>query len=573
MKKLILLTLSALACSFGAYSQISYGGTPPSFKYSNKLRSADHLYTVDTKDINVERLIWEDSISSRNGSPLRLATIIPVDVDMYKTGEWTTLPDDSRIWQQTISVPGARGIIPGYKDLYIPEGGRLFIYNKDRSQLLGAYTHETNPGGGKFSNEIVSGDEITFEYVDSNSSTEQPRLVIEDVGYVYRMVTYSTEESAPNPANRIGKAAKCIININCEEGDSWRNQQRGVVRIAMKFPNNWSYCSGTLVNNTNNDGTPYILTANHCFFVELPTSPNTIKYQADFHTAHFYFNFEHPSCSNTNTVPSTMRSLVGSDFMTQTMLHGGSDGLLLKLKETVPLDWRPYYNGWDVNANQAASGVAIQHPQGDVKKIATYTMKPLSITCTIDNNYGSLLTGAKNAHWEIINAPSINGHSVTDGGSSGCPLFNSQGLIIGTLSGGASFCSTPNNPDNYGKMWYHWDRDSDPARRMKPFLDPTNSGALSLQGYDPNGGHSIDNPREIIKIVMFPNPAQEEFNINTRYIINFIKVTDMSGRIVFETKDLKSSTAVVPVSALPNGIYNVLVETEEGVFSDKIIKN
>ncbi len=35
--------------------------------------------------------------------------------------------------------------------------------------------------------------------------------------------------------------------------------------VALIVVNNSYWCSGSLVNNTSNDGTPYFLTANHCY--------------------------------------------------------------------------------------------------------------------------------------------------------------------------------------------------------------------------------------------------------------------------------------------------------------------
>ena len=45
-----------------------------------------------------------------------------------------------------------------------------------------------------------------------------------------------------------------------------------------------------------------------------------------------------------------------------------------------------------------------------------------------------------------------NGHGVTEGGSSGSPIFNQSKRIVGQLSGGSSTCNSPNYSDLYGKM-------------------------------------------------------------------------------------------------------------------------
>ena len=77
-------------------------------------------------------------------------------------GAWTTLPDGQTIWQLEIEAEGAQALMLYYADFLIPEGGRLYLYNQDKSELLGAYTHATNPDGGRFATGFISGDAITL---------------------------------------------------------------------------------------------------------------------------------------------------------------------------------------------------------------------------------------------------------------------------------------------------------------------------------------------------------------------------------------------------------------------------
>lgn len=573
MKKLLLLVLVGFIHNSGLYSQISEGGIPPSFEFQDRLRSTRQIQTVSF-DRDLKTLLWEDSIAEKNGSPMRIAISLPANIDINATGEWTTLPNKQRIWRQTVHLPDARGSILEYEDFYIPEGGKLFIYNKDKSQVIGAYTENTNPEGGQFSNEVIFGDEVTLEYVESLTSIEQPRIKVAGLGYVYPR-TYTTEGKKLKSDVTIGQSDVCLVNVNCPEGDNWRNQQRGVVHIIMAFGSEWYVCSGSLVNNTKNDQTPYILTANHCFYEE--NSNGKVTSTASFKTAQFYFNYEHPGCVNLNVVPSTLKSVVGSDPLTRNSIEKSSDGLLLLLKSSIPLSWNPYYNGWDNQDIAPESGVIIHHPSGDVKKISTYTTKATSTSW--NDNVGTV----KNTHWSIKYATTTNGKSVTEGGSSGSPMFNQNGLIVGTLSGGSSYCKDtydwgqliggPNDPDLYGKLAYHWNKDSSAAGQMQPYLDPLNSGVKTLAGYDPNNPSGIDKDKsEKINLVIFPNPAEDELNVNARGIIKTIKGYDMLGRLIYSADNIGSSTATFTISSWNRGTYNIVIETEEGVLSQKVVK-
>jgi hypothetical protein len=495
-------------------------------------------------------------------APLRLAVSVPVSIDIHKTGEWTILPAREKIWRQSVFMPDALGMIISYEDFYIPEGGKLFIYNDDKSQVLGAYTHETNPAGGRFSTEIISGDKFTFEYVASTTSSEQPRVVVNDIGYIYDKQepenTTRAYLSTPTP----NTSDACMININCSEGDNWQKQKRGVVHLAMKFSNGWYVCSGSLVNNSNNDGKPYLLTANHCFYEDNPVKV------ADYATSQFYFNYEYPSCSNGTGVPASIRSLIGSALKVRLPLSNRSDGLLLELNSPVPTEWNPYYNGWDASNSAVTSGVVIHHPDGDVKKISTFT-QPLTSTRWEGTN-------PSNSFWEVKYSATANGHSVTQGGSSGSPIFNQNGLIVGTLTGGESYCTVqsdggPDSPDVFGKMWYHYNQSSIASQKMKDYLAP-NVTITSLQGYDPNGS-DIRTERVDVKIALFPNPVTDELNVNAKGIIEYIRIIDALGHLAYEAGELKSSTTAVPVSTWPSGMYFVTVKTDSGTFTGKVMKN
>ena len=70
------------------------------------------------------------------------------------------------------------------------------------------------------------------------------------------------------------------------------------------------------------------------------------------------------------------------------------------------------------------------------------------------------------------------------GGSSGSPVFDSNGLIMGDLTGGyaSNSCENP-SPAYYGKIWYSWDKNGTTNSTMlKPWLDPGDTGIEKLSG-------------------------------------------------------------------------------------------
>ncbi|MGB1031192.1 MAG: trypsin-like peptidase domain-containing protein, partial [Flavobacteriales bacterium] len=234
--------------------------------------------------------------------------------------------------------------------------------------------------------------------------------------------------------------------------------------VGLIVDGGFASCTGALVNNTAQDGTPYFLTANHC----LGGQNNWL----------FYFNHESATC-NGNTGP-TDQSVSGSVLRAS---NGGSDFALLELSQTPPEDFEVQYAGWDNSDNlTVTSAVGIHHPSGDLKKICFEN----------DDPYHQNVFGA--ACWYIDEWED----GVTEGGSSGSPLFDQNHRIIGQLYGGGAACQgTSNNgqPDWYGRFGVSWDGNSS-STRLRDWLDPSNTGATVLDGW-PIGAITYENDAAI----------------------------------------------------------------------------
>ena len=93
-------------------------------------------------------------------------------------------------------------------------------------------------------------------------------------------------------------------------------------------------CTGTLVNNTRRDKTPYLITAGHCILTTSEAQETV-----------FSFNYESPFCGNGGSVNG-----YASQTMTGAILRSRSDSLdfaLVELETMPPPEYRPYYAGWD----------------------------------------------------------------------------------------------------------------------------------------------------------------------------------------------------------------------------------
>lgn len=447
-----------------AKAQISEGGIPPGMDVG--MKSAFEAHYIVPIHFDVAALLEEDALLAEDNLPPRLGVNIPLDMDLAQHGTRLSLPDGQEIIQLKIEAPNALALMLIYDKFIIPEGGRLFIYNQESEHIIGAFTHKTNPARRSFATEFVLGDKLVMEYLIP-SGGELPEIVISGLSYGYNHFPMADERKSR------ALSGWCEVNVNCSEGDNWQDHKRGVAKVVMIMNGYASCCSGTMINNTAQDFDPLYLSAHHCF-----ESVNT----ADLDKMIFYFNYELPGCEVDTEIDPDAPTIVGARYVVDVNFYNGSDGALLRLNEQVPAEWNIYFNGWDRKNEPGRSGVGIHHPNGDIKKISTYTSPTVSGTW----NYN---VGATDAHWQVKYAQTENGWGATEGGSSGSPLFNQEGLVIGTLTG-SNYSATVNGQvipcynltdgsAYYGKLWYHWDQ---AYQKMKDYLDPLNTGVDELQG-------------------------------------------------------------------------------------------
>ena len=488
-KKAVLLALAAPligAQTYQAYAQESFGGLPPSFTApKSELRGAEAINIVRVApDFNAQDLktLNEWGTNSIHFKPLRVGQVVETSIDFAKEAKRTTLESGKEVYRLAISSPGAKALSITYKDFFIPnDGGKLFIYNTNKSALLGAYTNETHPKHGVFSTEPLKGNEVILEYVPGRRN-EMPSLLIDGIGHiVYSHVGLGSLTKKFFDPGEDNSDPLCQIGVNCKQGAEWQTEKTGVVQIVMYETEDGKVslgcCSGNLLNNTNLDFAPYILTAAHCITGD---NDKPLTSQADLDKWVFRFNYEKPTCSNGAEALSRGKSIIGCTVKSYLPIVEGkgvpkSDGMLLLANTEVPKNYRVYYNGWDrITARPKGRIVGIHHPSGDAKKISV-SDSPIEISTW--DVFGAL--GGRGDHFLVTFT-----EGDTEGGSSGSSIFDQNHLVVGTLTGGRSKCG--DYPNYYGRLSRHWDNYKDPSNplsSMDIYLDPKTKGdAETLAG-------------------------------------------------------------------------------------------
>jgi len=438
------LLLTALLFLFQiAISQISYGDYP---YVLNSEDLSETISKVQLSQPNLAAIKAEDEITDNyKDIPWRFGIVEDVSIDFFEKATVTILADGTKQYRLQLISENAQTININYSEFELAEGTRLFIHNADFTETIGAFTELNNPKRSEFATTLTKGKSATIEVLVPANQIQTSHVQISSVVYGYR--------SLMDKAANFGDAAGCNIGINCNAGNLWQNEKRSVVLILKS--NNSRWCSGSLVNNVEQDGTPYILTASHCGL--------------DAASSIFIFNYESTNCSPI-TDGSLSQSIVGSTLRANNF---ESDFSLFELSSTPPSSYNVFYSGWDATGITPKNATGIHHARGDVKKIA------LDFDTLKSAKYSAATL--PNGHWEVSDWDLGTTQTV----SSGSPLYNENHRIVGQLHGGRAACGN-DDPDYYGKFSNSWNYQPAASKQLKAWLDPNSRNINVMNGYDPN---------------------------------------------------------------------------------------
>ncbi len=421
------------------------------------VKSVDSIQRMVMPEVDLAELLAEDVAKENSGvaAPDRFATAIPVAFAPTSAGTWETLDDGSKLWRLRISSPGALSLNLGIEKFDLPAGAMFWIHDADGAQVQGPYTAKNRNAAGGLWTAVVLGDELVAElHLPAGSDAD---LEISSVNHGYRFF-------GEDPAKAAEKRGSCNINVVCPDGDPWRNQIRSVARITIS---GMFLCTGQLINNTAQDGTPYFLTAQHCIEAS-NEAPSVVA----------YWNYQSPEC-NDFAGGNLSQNQSGSTWVASDPLEGGtgSDFTLVELDQNPDPAWNLFLVGWDAREQIPNSTTTIHHPSGDEKSIS-FDLDPPTITAYTENT-----PSADGSHWRIADWD----EGTTEGGSSGgCLYDDSSKRCIGTLSGGFAACGN-DDPDWYGRTTKQWTGGGTDDTRLSTWLDKANTGALFLDGRNAEG--------------------------------------------------------------------------------------
>lgn len=505
--------------------------------------------------INADSLIiaQEEQRIQRGDKSLQFGWEHAVSVNFFEVASQRELANGDRLSQLVVQCPDALSINLIFSEFRLAAGTRLYLVNTDQRSYVGAYTSLNNNAANVLGTDILDGSTLIVEVIEPQGVKGQSLLQLGTVVHGFLPLEEMVLKS-------LGDAGACNIDVNCPLGQGWENQRNSVACVVS----GGSICSGSMVNNTSGTIIPYYLSANHCG----STPANWV----------FRFRWERPAanviCATTNSTANNGPTNLTINGGVLRAKNSGSDFVLVELNAVPDASWGVYYNGWDrSDALNVSQGTGIHHPSGDIKKICREN-DPLT-------HQMSSFNGNPNAQfWRINNWD----QGVTEPGSSGSPLFNQDHRLIGVLSGGTAACAgtTDNNGyDIYGRFGIAWDQGETPATRLKDWLDPGNTGAVTIDGFDPTVGMvandaSVSNPMGVFGTICGSTvePTLTLTNNGTSPLTqatieyNFDGVNVMSFEWTGNLATYEPTSIVLPAMTMPSGSHvftAVITEVNNGM--------
>lgn len=542
MKRFLLFVL---LISFSSYSQDENNKIPVSWE--SNLRSS--FSPIELPPLDISLIIAEDSINDLDKSmPWRYGIERPLALDFEKNGEWTELPNNrGRIWRVAIKSPDAINLSINFDEFELPEGTILHLYNDDQTDVSKTYTKDQNRDNKILGSWYISGDIIWIEYYEPSNVNSVLRLQVGSIIHGYRMGSVRQMVNGRG----LNDSGDCNYDVNCPIGNDFETKKDLVKKtVALLNLGNGYLCSTSLINTTEGNKTPYLLTANHCLENSDP----------DFWSVRFNWMSPSPICGTEGESLDiqTNFTMSGAEVKANNAL---SDFALVVLYNDIPDSWDVAFAGWDNTDDLPEYEVGIHHPNGDIMKI-----------CRDDS--GAVKENANGTEVWLIGGISVGSGDgweigTTESGSSGSPLFNEEGRIIGQLYAGQASClgsDTNNDYDIYGRFAVSWNAGDSPETRLKDWLDPINTGQTTTETIQ----NILSAPEfeETGSLEIYPNPASTSITVvNSRYPNLSYNFYSILGKNI-ASGNLSNTYNQINVERLEEGIYILyLIDNDSKVTS------
>ena len=361
-------------------------------------------------------------------------------------------------WEQTIQVSNAPGVGVFLDQVAIPAGAMIGVKSNDR---VVTFQPEDVSSEQRLFSGVLGGAEVTVFYQGSRPA--QAPFRIWRVDYVFRPEVWKEEFTKD-----FGDSNACQVNAGCGSGDGWEDEQAGTARIHVIVAEGIGWCSGNLLNNTAQDGRPFLLTGFHCMDGFTPLYD---LWRVDF-------DYAGVGCDNPDVEPTPI-TYTG---VAQRAGRRETDFLLLEILDVDFAAEDHYFAGWERDTTGAVGDVLhFHHPRGDIRKIGHSDRRGARVVGTPIQWNNDVTTPARH-HYRVNYAV---GSFQT--GSSGSAFFDPDHRVVGQLNGGNASCE-----DGTEAFVGRFDLSfsgagagpagNDAGSRLREWLDPLGLDPINMDG-------------------------------------------------------------------------------------------
>lgn len=325
--------------------------------------------------------------------------------------------DGGFVWSGVVNAPGASAVRLHFSGFDLPEGAALYIYGTN-GQAVGPYTGRGPLGNGELYTHSIFGEKVNVQLIQDGAPSRLPReLVLESVGYMgprFLKAVIPTPGESPRFSTKAfcSYNESCIENAACSSSNVVAEARQAVASMLFQSGGGYYICTGGLLADTGGTLTPYFLTANHC--ISSSGEASSLETFFDYITSCSSPNCSQPYSNTGDTVGATILS--GSSNTDHTLLQLSSN--------PVTADGTVAYLGWNSIAVANTNGAnlyRISHPSGAPQAYTEHSVDTGAGTCR-SLPRGSFIYSNDN-------------FGATEGGSSGSPVVDSNGLVVGQLYG------------------------------------------------------------------------------------------------------------------------------------------
>jgi hypothetical protein len=243
-------------------------------------------------------------------------------------------PDGSQIIVLIIKSSGASGIGVHFRNFALAREEEVYVYGPAGDSIVGGpYTNKGPWGSGEFWSSTIAGDTAIIEFYTRTGENGKAFEVFE-ISHIFSELDWRLRADVPGVLN-------CEVDASCH-GDTQKN---AVGRILYNDSGTY-VCTGTLLNDSAQDYTPYFLTADHC-----------VSTQAVARTVEVYWFYQTTSC-NSGVLRSWVQSPPGANLL---VAQSSNDFSLLLLLNNPP--GGAVFSGWTASPQPTGTGVvALHHP-------------------------------------------------------------------------------------------------------------------------------------------------------------------------------------------------------------------